>query len=110
MDRYYTSFIYGWIGPHSFASVNRTRMSTMSILLVTSSPRGSASHSTRIATELAHRLEAADPDATLVVRDLAANPLPHIDSDYSAGIYTPPEKRSDRQAQVVGVSDDAVDE
>jgi FMN-dependent NADH-azoreductase len=87
-----------------------TRMSTMSILLITSSPRGSASHSTKIATELAHRLKAADPGATLVVRDLAAEPLPHIDSDYSAGIYTPPEKRSERQAEVVGVSDDAVDE
>ena len=82
----------------------------MSILLVTSSPRGSDSHSTRIATELAHRLEAADPDAALVVRNLAAKPLPHIDSDYSAGIYTPPEKRSDRQAELVGVSDEAVDE
>ncbi len=82
----------------------------MSILLVTSSPRGSASHSTRIATELAHRLKAADPEATLVVRDLAAHPLPHIDPDYSAGIYTPPEKRSGRQAEVVGVSDIAVDE
>ena len=82
----------------------------MSILLITSSPRGSSSHSTRIATELARRLKADDPEATLVVRDLAAHPLPHIDSDYSAGIYTPPEKRSDRQAQVVGVSDEVVDE
>jgi len=87
-----------------------TRMSTMSILLITSSPRGSASHSTKIATELAHRLQAADPEATLVVRDLATEPLPHIDSDYSAGIYTPPEKRSERQAERVGVSDEAVDQ
>jgi FMN-dependent NADH-azoreductase len=82
----------------------------MSILLVTSSPRGSASHSTHVATELARKLQAADPEASLVVRDLASAPLPHIDSDYSAGIYTPPEKRSDRQAEVVGVSDAAVDE
>jgi FMN-dependent NADH-azoreductase len=82
----------------------------MSILLVTSSPRGSSSHSTRIATELADRLRAADPEATLVVRDLAAHPLPHIGSDYSAGIYMPSEKRSDRQAEVVGVSDEAVDQ
>lgn len=82
----------------------------MSILLVTSSPRGSASHSTQIATELARKLQAADPTAGLTVRDLAATPLPHIDSDYSAGIYTPPEKRSGRQAEVVGVSDAAVDE
>ncbi|RWJ11304.1 MAG: FMN-dependent NADH-azoreductase, partial [Mesorhizobium sp.] len=49
----------------------------MSILLVTSSPRGNASHSTRIATELAEKLVAADPSAKLVVRDLVANPLPH---------------------------------
>lgn len=82
----------------------------MSILLVTSSPRGSSSHSTHVATELARKLQAANPEASLVVRDLASAPLPHIDSDYSAGIYTPPEKRSDRQAEVVGVSDSAVDE
>ena len=61
----------------------------MSILLVTSSPRGAASHSTRIATEFAEKLVAADPSNTLVVRDLVANPLPHIDADYSTGIYTP---------------------
>lgn len=82
----------------------------MSILLVTSSPRGSASHSTRIATELAHRLQDADPSASLVVRDLAAHPLPHIDSDYASGIYTPPEQRSPRQAELVNASDTAVDE
>ena len=82
----------------------------MSILLVTSSPRGPASHSTRIASDLAHKLQAADPSADLVVRDLAAHPLPHIDSDYASGIYTPAEARTDRQAKVVGVSDAAVDE
>jgi FMN-dependent NADH-azoreductase len=82
----------------------------MSILLVTSSPRGSASHSTRIATEFAQKLVAADPSAELVVRDLVANPLPHIDADYSTGIYTPAEARSPRQAEVVGVSDVVLDE
>ncbi|MGE0238009.1 MAG: FMN-dependent NADH-azoreductase [Parvibaculaceae bacterium] len=82
----------------------------MSILLITSSPRGSASHSTRIATELARKIAAADPEATLLVRDLAAKPLPHIDSDYSAGIYTPPEQRNPRQTELVGASDEAVDE
>jgi len=82
----------------------------MSILLVTSSPRGSASHSTRIATELAHKLQEADPSASLVLRDLAAHPLPHIDSDYASGIHTPPEKRNARQAELVRASDAAVDE
>ncbi|MBZ9853270.1 FMN-dependent NADH-azoreductase [Mesorhizobium sp. CA13] len=82
----------------------------MSILLVTSSPRGAASHSTRIATELAQKLLAADPTNTLVVRDLVANPLPHIDNDYATGIYTPAESRTPRQAEVVGVSDAVLDE
>jgi FMN-dependent NADH-azoreductase len=82
----------------------------MSILLVTSSPRGAASHSTRVATDLAQKLVAADPSNTLVVRDLVANPLPHIDPDYATGIYTPAEARTPRQAEVVGVSDTALGE
>ncbi|MBZ9822499.1 FMN-dependent NADH-azoreductase [Mesorhizobium sp. CA4] len=82
----------------------------MSILLVTSSPRGAASHSTRVATDLARKLAATDPSNTLVVRDLVANPLPHIDPDYATGIYTPAEARTARQAEVVGVSDAVLDE
>ena len=62
-----------------------------SILLVTSSPRGAASHSTRVATELANKLQAKTPGAKIVTRDLANNPLPHIDADYASGIYTPVE-------------------
>jgi len=81
-----------------------------SILLVTSSPRGSASHSTRVATELAAKLRGANPSSRLLVRDLATSPLPHIDPDYSAGIHTPVEERTPRQAEVVAVSDDVVEE
>ncbi|MBZ9604251.1 FMN-dependent NADH-azoreductase, partial [Phyllobacterium chamaecytisi] len=81
-----------------------------SILLVTSSPRGSASHSTRVATELANKLQAKTPGAKIVTRDLASNPLPHIDADYASGIYTPVESRSVQQQNVVGVSDAVVDE
>jgi len=81
-----------------------------SILLVTSSPRGAASHSTRVATELANKLQAKTPGSKVVTRDLNGNPLPHIDADFSSGIYTPAESRSERQQSVVGVSDAIVDE
>ena len=81
-----------------------------SVLLVTSSPRGAASHSTRVATEFAQRLLASHPTTKLVTRDLVANPLPHIDADFTSGIYTPEETRSAQQAKVVGVSDTVVDE
>lgn len=80
------------------------------ILLVTSSPRGAASHSTRVATELAHKLQAALPGSTLTTRDLVADPLPHIEPDYASGIYLPADARTPRQSEVVGVSDAAVDE
>lgn len=82
----------------------------MSVLLVTSSPRGEASHSTRVATDLARKLQAADPDGKLVVHDLVARPLPHIEPDYASGIYTPAEARTPRQAELVGVSDAILDE
>ncbi len=82
----------------------------MSILLVTSSPRGEASLSTKVATELAEELHSALPDSSIVARDLVKNPLPHIEPAYASGIYTAPESRDARQSKVVGVSDEAIDE
>ncbi|MBX3598539.1 MAG: FMN-dependent NADH-azoreductase [Rhizobiaceae bacterium] len=80
------------------------------ILLVTSSPRGDASQSTRVANELAGALQNALPGSELTVRDLVKSPLPHIEPDYATGIYTPAEARTPAQAKVVSVSDTAVDE
>jgi FMN-dependent NADH-azoreductase len=80
------------------------------ILLITSSPRGEASHSTRVATGLAEKLQASLPGSTLTTRDLVKNPLPHIEPAYASGIYTPAEARTPQQSKVVGVSDAAVDE
>lgn len=81
-----------------------------SILLVTSSPRGDASHSTRLATELAETLAAAQPGSTITTRDLARDPLPHIDPGFASGIATPPGQRTPDQQRAVAVSDRAVDE
>lgn len=80
------------------------------ILLVTSSPRGSASISTKVAVELADRLNATLPGSRIVHRDLVARPLPHIAPEYASGIYTAPEARSAAQAELVAVSDTVVDE
>lgn len=81
-----------------------------SILLVTSSPRGAASHSSRIATELAAGLQAARPGSCLVVRDLAAKPLPHIGADFAAGIRSQAAARSPAETEAVAESDAAVAE
>lgn len=80
------------------------------ILLVTSSPRGAASHSSRIAGELARSLQQANPGSRLVQRDLAVQPLPHIGTDFAAGIHAPAEQRSAGQAAAVAASDAVVAE
>ncbi|MDL2406599.1 FMN-dependent NADH-azoreductase [Rhizobium calliandrae] len=80
-----------------------------SILLLTSSPR-SDSLSTKIASELADKIKAQNPGKTIVHRNLALAPLPHIDELFTAAIRTPVEARTPEQAEAVKVSDALVDE
>ncbi|WP_029074070.1 FMN-dependent NADH-azoreductase [Kaistia adipata] len=80
------------------------------ILFVTSSPRGGASHSSKVAERVLADLVASHQDATVVRRDLAANPLPHVDEAYLGAMFTPPEARTDAQKAMVALSDTLVDE
>lgn len=79
------------------------------VLLVTSSPRGAESLSTRFATEIAEGLKVRPGDA-LLTRDLAANPLPHIAQAYIHGRVTPAEARTPGQAKAVALAQELVDE
>lgn len=80
------------------------------ILLVTSSPRGAESLSTRFATEKSPKASKARMSGTLTVRDLAADAPPHITPAYIHGRFTPPEARTPEQAQAVEVAQHLVDE
>lgn len=80
-----------------------------SILLVTSSPRGAQSLSTRFATEIAEGIKARR-GGTVLTRDLAANPLPHITQAYVDGRIAAPEKRTPEQAEAVKLAQELVDE
>ncbi len=79
-----------------------------SILLVTSSPRGETSRSTKVARELADALAAGDK--TITRRDLGTNPLPHIDAVFTSAIRKPVESRSEAEAAAAVLSDVLVDE
>jgi len=79
------------------------------ILLVTSSPRGAQSLSTRFATELAEGL-AVRLHGRLSTRDLAADPLPHIAQSYIEGRVAPPGARTPEQVEAVGLAQALVDE
>lgn len=80
------------------------------ILLIESSPRGSDSYSNQAARSIVNELQARNPGAQVVVRDLAANPPPHVGMAYIAGTYAAPEQRAPEQAKAVALSDALIEE
>jgi len=74
------------------------------ILLITSSPRVE-SYSTKVARSLADKLASRSPDSTVVVRDLAREPLPHIDDRFVVARAVAPENMTAVQRAALTVSD-----
>lgn len=79
------------------------------ILLITSSPRGAESLSTRYATDIANGIR-AQRAGSQIVRDLVANPSPHITAAYIQGRVTPPDARTPEQIEAVKGAQELVDE
>ena len=86
----------------------------MNILQINSSARswtnGQGSQSTRLATELVEQLRAANPDASLTLRDLTANPHPTLDEAALGALFTPAEARSAEQHARVALDQALIDE
>lgn len=78
-------------------------------LLVMSSPRTADSLSTRFAIQIAEGIHSRS-GGSLTVRDLAANPPPHIAPAYIQGRITSPEERSPEQVEAVKGAQELVDE
>ena len=79
------------------------------ILLITSSPRA-ASYSTKVARSLAEHLVSLEPNASLTVRDLARDPLPHIDDSFAAARDVPAENLTPAQKETLALSDKLLQE
>jgi FMN-dependent NADH-azoreductase len=77
----------------------------MNILQINSSARTTGSHSTRLAGDIVTRLQAANPAATHVVRDLGRAPHPALDEATLQALFTPADQRSPAQAARVGQDD-----
>ncbi|HEY0490892.1 MAG TPA: NAD(P)H-dependent oxidoreductase [Telluria sp.] len=77
----------------------------MNILQINSSARSTGSESTRIADAIVSRLNAANPGATVVRRDLAVNPHPPIDEAALGALFTPADQRTPEQAARVALDD-----
>ena len=82
----------------------------MNILQINGSARSEAGNSTRIASDIVARLQAANPGATLVQRDLARDPAPVIDEAALGALFTPAEQRTPEPAARVAASDALVAE
>lgn len=81
-----------------------------SILLVTSSPRGAESLSTKIATEFVGKLATQNPGSTVVHRDLGKSPIAHLDTITTSAIRKPAEARNPEEAAAASQSDKLVAE
>ncbi|OFA08814.1 FMN-dependent NADH-azoreductase [Duganella phyllosphaerae] len=80
------------------------------ILHIDSSARQTGSLSRQLGAELVAKLQAANPAATVVRRDVAQNPLPHITEQLIGAFFTPAEQRNADQAYAIKTSDALVDE
>jgi FMN-dependent NADH-azoreductase len=80
------------------------------ILLITSSPR-LESYSTQVASALAEELVARAPlNSTLTTRDLAREPLPHIDDTFAVARNRPADKLTAAQKAALMLSDTLIQE
>src|SRR5882762_9101840 len=78
------------------------------LLVVNVSPNGEKSASRHVSKQLVARLQ--PEHSSIVTRDLAEEPLPHLTPDLLAAFFTPPENRSDIQKVVLEKSDELVGE
>jgi FMN-dependent NADH-azoreductase len=80
------------------------------ILCLTSSPRRDTSYSNLVAARVLKELRIVHPEAAITIRDLAGNPLPHIDEDFVTATRSVAGARTSRQRALVEQSDILVDE
>jgi FMN-dependent NADH-azoreductase len=80
------------------------------LLYINSSVRNEGSISRQVTGEFINKWKAARPGDNVVERDLAAQPLPHLNEETLGAFFTPTEQRSAAQSQAARLSDDAVAE
>jgi len=66
--------------------------------------------STRLSNEFVAAWHDANPDGKVIIRDLAANPVPHLDGERFGAFLAKPEERTAQQQAVVDFSDALINE
>lgn len=78
-------------------------MSTL--LQINSSIFGDHGNSSTLSNEFVEGWIAKHPEGKIIVRDLAKNPVPHLDAERVTAFFTPADKRSAEQQSLVDYSD-----
>ncbi len=80
------------------------------LLQINSSIFGGEGQSTRLANSYATRWQAANPGGEVVIRDLAAKPVPHLTAERFQGFLLAPEERSPAQVAATQEADELIAE
>jgi FMN-dependent NADH-azoreductase len=82
----------------------------MKILQIKSSVFNGNGQSSRLANEFVALLREQNPGAEVLERDLAADPVPHLDGARVGAFFAKPEERDAEQRAVIAYSDALIDE
>lgn len=80
------------------------------ILHITSSVRSNGSLSTQLSGEFLAKWKAAHPADSVVERNLATQPVPHLTEEMMGAYFTPADQRNAQAAATIKTSDALVDE
>lgn len=80
------------------------------LLKIQSSLFNGKGQSSALAGQLAERWLSQHPGGKIITRDLAADPVPHLDLERFQAFITAPDERTPEQQQVVAYSDVLIDE
>lgn len=80
------------------------------VLIIESSARQQDSVSRQLTRDFVEQWQAAHPADAIGVRDLAVNPVPHLDANLLGGWMKPQEQRSSDELQALARSNELTDE
>ena len=66
--------------------------------------------SSQLADKFVATWKANNADANVIVRDLASNPLPHLDAEHFLAYIAKPEERTARQQELAAAADALIEE
>lgn len=75
------------------------------LLHIQSSVAGDAGQSNQLARRFVERWRRANPTGTVRVRDLVADPVPHLDGERTAALFSAPATRSPGQQRIIDYAD-----